>query len=606
MNTNYREQLHNCVPADIYDYFNSLLHRITSNGNEADAKFLSFDSSEPPCPVSEGQFTRLKLTDGSCTLTSFNDSFIKLRIKSELNLNFKLYGGIDPHFESALQEISGFLGFEPCFYVGFKSGIHAIEHYRFYSDRNPTYLSEQSQAIYESTLTYFTKSNEEIDSKCGAYASIDDIKQLKREVPGQYITWSEVYTAYYDKKAIPIDFEVIIKYDDFAPLQFFNIYPNEIVGNMKIEFKISSLKNFVIAQVPFSSALNEYANKSLSHIKIPLYDENTTDKRYKAYADTMGLKDCCTFNNINKAITYPFPIKGYETMTYDDLHDGSSEDAVSKYRDYVYFKLSSVEITPVLKPLTLTSCRSYIHGYNIKREKVNELRELLTNNKLYIPAQRIDHYSFSQIPTENILDCNTIQNLINCSSIIFTFPRDEHDLTCSFNPYCETVQLKIDNKIIPDKPFSTYSLEYKNYILSSLMFDDFFTPNKSLLNSLNNNNYSYDNISTGLGRLFISKECSNYLLHFSLESINSDPFVFDGITKDSCYISLIGTFMKRPNGSDYMIWDNDVDMTEVFYSLNSNKQPPIMYLCQDTLWELSSEGIKYYYNNKSIISEISK
>lgn len=39
----------------------------------------------------------------------------------------------------------------------------------------------------------------------------------------------------------------------------------------------------------------------------------------------------------------------------------------------------------------------------------------------------------------------------------------------------------------------------------------------------------------------------------------------------------------------------------------SNKQPPIMMLCQDTLWKMTADkGLEYFFNDKNIIKEITK
>ena len=92
---------------------------------------------------------------------------------------------------------------------------------------------------------------------------------------------------------------------------------------------------------------------------------------------------------------------------------------------------------------------------------------------------------------------------------------------------------------------------------------------------------------------------SNFMFVVATERLDSDPFVFDGITKDNCFITLLGTF----NGKTYNM-GYDTNGIEKTYSLCSSRQPPIMYLCQDTLWELSSEGVNYYYNNKNIIQSI--
>lgn len=535
MNTHLREVQRETIDGDVYQYFESLVDKIITSGDESDTKFLSFDSSEPPCPIGPGQFTRLKLTDGSCNLTSFTSSFIKLKIKTTVGFNFGV--GMRPIISS---KIDSAMNDCPCFYVGFKSGIHAIDHYRFYCDKGRGYMCEQSQAVYESAVTYMVKSQEEIEGEQGCYATMENIRKLDPNVPGRYITWKE-FKDHLSGSSMDIEFEVVIKYDDFAPLQFFKSFPNDICGNIQLEFKIANNKNIVFCQVPFEAQIAwlkkhrapQLMESALADEKVyMLYGVECEDNSFA----NMG--DDCPFRFIDDMATAVSTVQGFGGALY------------------------------------LNEARSYINGYNIKQNKMSEIRDLLSTKKIYIPAQRIDQYSFSQTPTSSNMSCNTTQSLVNCSSIAFMFPRTSNQLTCSFNPGCNSIQLQIDNKTYPDKPFSTTSLEHSNYILNNLMFDDLFKPNTSLYNSLKK--YAVE-----------PSDYSNYLFVVSTERLDSDPYVFDGITKDNCYITLIGTFTSDQS-----------------YAGSRYKQPPIMLICQDTLWELSSEGVNYYYNNKNIIQSI--
>lgn len=591
MNTGYREQLHRAVPDDIAEYFSDLINRITTNGDSSDVKFLSYDSSEPPCPIGPGQFTKLKLTDSACNITSFNESFIKLRIKSTLNLTFNLLSGDKEKVTFAIGKLKEWFGEYPAFYVGFKSGLHAIDHYRFYCDKNPGYCCEQSQAVYESALTYFTKSEEELDGTIGMYATEDFIKELKDEVPGQYISWTEVYEAFTNGTAINLDFEVIIKYDDFAPLQYFDLYPNTVVGNMQMEFKINNIKNMVICYIPFNYAYQAARKNCWSTARSMEHNDDEYETGLHHLYTQCAHYDHINFYNVGSKFTVPV-IEAYE---HDYEVQLTSSSGGVDYRGLTWC-MEYCDITASVGSLNLISAKSYINGYNISQTNQEKIRSLLSSNKLYIPAQRIDQYSFSQTPTNTSINCNTTQSLINCSSMIFTFPRDQYELTCSFNPCCNSIQLMIDNKTLPDKPFSSYDLQYMNYTLSGLMFNDFFSPNKALRRSL-----KLPDVEKSKYPVFCS-DCSNYLMNFPLERLDSSPYVFDGITKDNCFITLNGTY-SRPDKFK-SVSDFDDAAKQIFYFENSNRQPPIMYLCQDTLWELSTEGIKYYYNDRNIIPSI--
>lgn len=559
MNTNLREVQHDTIDGDVYQYFESLVDRIVSSGEASDTKFLSFDSSEPPCPVGPGQFTKLKLTDGSCKLTSFTSSFIKLRIKTSITISGLDWTDYDAVLETTLINT-------PALFVGFKSGIHAIDHYRFYCDKGAGYVCEQSQAVHESAVTFFAKSQEEIEGDSGCYSTSEDIRGFNKNVCGQYITWGELKINTSVGNSIPIEFDVIIKYDDFAPLQFFKTYPNGVCGNLQLEFKVNNFKNLVITQVPIETSIRVAFSQKQDIIPNII----TTDHGQDAVNFISNpVNFSSQFQNIGNGTKFYFMIPFFD-------HEISPP----------FYTYHRCHCTISTGQFDLLSAKSYVNGYNVKDEKINQIRELLSTKKIYIPGQRIDQYSFSQLPTESNMSCNTTQSLVNCSSIAFTFPRTPNELTCSFNPRCSSIQLQIDNKTYPDKPFSSYDFEFSNYILHNLMYDDLFRPNHALIRALIETNFHLDD--------------SNFMFVVATERLDSDPFVFDGISKDNCFITLLGTFNPKKLIVPGLETNTDLES----YSKCPNRQPPIMFICQDTLWELSSEGVNYYYNNKNIIQSI--
>ena len=552
MNTNLREREHRSIGEDVYEYYQSLTDKVTG-GEFQNVSFLSFDSSEPPCPVGPGQFTRLKLTDSSCQITSFENSFIQLEIKTTLHIRCGRPENLTEISRVVSEDFMNFFKDIPVIFIGFKSGIHAIDHYRFYNSFHAGPLCEQSQAIYENALLSMTKSQEEITNKIQKYAIPEELDEGKMDVPGVFLTYNELCTL----KTKEVTFKVNIPYDDFAPLQFFKNYPNSICGDLQLEFKINNNKNMVFYPLNVSTMIKRKL------------------KRDPTIMNLFG--DMGTYNKTVEQITNYFARAEYDgqkmfTNCGDEFEFLNLPSASAGLKDTMDYLGTPVGITP--GTLTLQSAKSFINCYNIPHDRHEQLRDLLSSTKIYIPGQRIDQYTFSQTPTVSSMNCNTTQSLVNCSALAFIWPRSPNELTCSVNPCLSSIQLQIDNKTYPDKPFSTTSPEHASYILSNLMFDDFFSPNKSLEKSLSTQK-EYD-------------DSTNYAFIVSLERLDSSPFVFEGLTKDNCYITLNGTF----------------DQSITPYSKLSSRQNPIMFVCQDTLWELSAGDINYYYNDKSIIPRI--
>ena len=552
MNTNLREREHRSIGEDVYEYYQSLTDKVTG-GEFQNVSFLSFDSSEPPCPVGPGQFTRLKLTDSSCQITSFENSFIQLEIKTTLQIRCGRPENLTEISRVVSEDFMNFFKDIPVIFIGFKSGIHAIDHYRFYNSFHAGPLCEQSQAIYENALLSMTKSQEEITNKIQKYAIPEELDEGKMDVPGVFLTYEELCTL----KSKEVTFKVNIPYDDFAPLQYFKNYPNSICGDLQLEFKINNNKNMVFYPLNVSTMIKRKL------------------KRDPTIMNLFG--DMTTYNKTVEQITNYFARSEYDgqkmfTNCGDEFEFLNLPSASAGLKDTMDYLGTPVGITP--GTLTLQSAKSFINCYNIPHDRHEQLRDLLSSTKIYIPGQRIDQYTFSQTPTVSSMNCNTTQSLVNCSALAFIWPRSPNELTCSVNPCLSSIQLQIDNKTYPDKPFSTTSPEHASYILSNLMFDDFFSPNKSLEKSLSTQK-EYD-------------DSTNYAFIVSLERLDSSPFVFEGLTKDNCYITLNGTF----------------DQSITPYSKLSSRQNPIMFVCQDTLWELSAGDINYYYNDKSIIPRI--
>ena len=549
MNTNLREREHRSIGEDVYEYYQSLTDKVTG-GEFQNVSFLSFDSSEPPCPVGPGQFTRLKLTDSSCQITSFENSFIQLEIKTTLHIRCGRPENLTEISRVVSEDFMNFFKDIPVIFIGFKSGIHAIDHYRFYNSFHAGPLCEQSQAIYENALLSMTKSQEEITNKIQKYAIPEELDEGKMDVPGVFLTYNELCTL----KTKEVTFKVNIPYDDFAPLQFFKNYPNSICGDLQLEFKINNNKNMVFYPLNVSTMIKRKLKRNPSIMTL--------------------FGDMATYNKTVEQITNYFARAEYDgqkmfTNCGDEFEFLNLPSASAGLKDTMDYLGTPVGITP--GTLTLQSAKSFINCYNIPHDRHEQLRDLLSSTKIYIPGQRIDQYTFSQTPTVSSMNCNTTQSLVNCSALAFIWPRSPNELTCSVNPCLSSIQLQIDNKTYPDKPFSTTSPEHASYILSNLMFDDFFSPNKSLEKSLSTQK-EYD-------------DSTNYAFIVSLERLDSSPFVFEGLTKDNCYITLNGTF----------------DQSITPYSKLSSRQNPIMFVCQDTLWELSAGDINYYYNDKSII-----
>ena len=122
------------------------------NSGNHDCKNLSIDSSDPPCPVQKGQYTKLKLTDDVIHITNIDKSYINMKVCFDL----KIQTVDDPNTINGLFLTNVLTRYQTTYsdvvsdqfandtnlltaktlhfiFIGLKSGMHAIDAYRVFS-----------------------------------------------------------------------------------------------------------------------------------------------------------------------------------------------------------------------------------------------------------------------------------------------------------------------------------------------------------------------------------------------------------------------------------------------------------------------------------------
>ncbi|BFU25518.1 hypothetical protein EHI2019_000429400 [Entamoeba histolytica] len=74
MNYNVIKALDQEETGDLIKYFNYSDGILEANSGVHDNKCLSIDSSDPPCPVQKGMYTKVKLTDELIQITNIDKS----------------------------------------------------------------------------------------------------------------------------------------------------------------------------------------------------------------------------------------------------------------------------------------------------------------------------------------------------------------------------------------------------------------------------------------------------------------------------------------------------------------------------------------------------
>lgn len=529
---------------DLVSFFKNYDDIVQRNSGIHDSKCLTIECLEPQCPISEGTFTKIKLSDESVDVVNLNKSWISMRVRAQLSYRFEL----DEKFtEDQIKALSA-IGHNV--FVGLKSSAHIIDAYRILNANHKTGC-EQTQALYENSIVHFLKPEEEIQGRPNIYTPWENAYHHDQSVCGLYVGdfvskdhpfWSgETVTR-------DVEFDLTIPMDDILSLSNISMYPNYLFGNLQMEFRTTSQKNFVWCIVSHEDA---YAMTDLA-------DFTSRHSAYCAYYNK--IVDKC-FYQCGDAVKTPF------------VYQDTADEAVGMYG----YKLPRVTVT--VSNLVIVSCQSNINGFRIKDTVKQELYDKYSNVELVIPSQFVDYQQTNKGPSGGALQTSTSYTLTNVSNICVTFPRSSSELTVSRNPRLSAFQIFVDNKPYPEMIGATTSSRYCEYVLSNSYLDNLWCGNKSLLHALS---YAGTEFRTDIGYK-PTRDNTNYCFNAATERLCSGDGIYcDGLSKDISLIRLYGTL---ESGQKY----------------TADCPAPHIFFVQTTFWVCTSRGIRYVMNDDEFL-----
>ena len=108
--------------------------------------------------------------------------------------------------------------------------------------------------------------------------------------------------------------------------------------------------------------------------------------------------------------------------------------------------------------------------------------------------------------------------------MMITFPRTGNEIVCVKNPQFSAIQVQIDNKPYPDKPFSTLEKAHLEFNLINAGLDTIFQPQYDYVYSL-----QCKETTNGFKAGYVDWDNTNYCLVVATERLPNGHY-FDGIT----------------------------------------------------------------------------
>lgn len=580
MNYNVIQALDQTHTGDLMKYFSTTDGILEANSGVHDNKCLSIDASDPPCPVQKGMYTKLKLTDESIQITNIDKSSITALVRILIKPTTQFW---PEHVTNVTEKYITMIDKLNCWFVGLKASSHLFDAYRVYS-RNKKTSCEQTEALYENAAVRMLKAQEELNYKPGIYTLWENAVKRDKNVCGTYFSVYDIKHA--TNNTLELEFEVTIPLDDFLPFSAMKMFPNCVFGNLTYEVKMAIQQNFVICQVNPREMIDYYIKT--------MYDSDIT------YMESLVSGSMVRNTSVlyRSDFTHAFTQIG---DTFDScLLYGSLASVDGVLLNTI--NTTKTQTTFIITDGSLRYCRTNINGFNIKDDVINSLMAKYDQNPLLIPSQYVDYQAFSQKPLSNGVKCNTTYAMTNVSALMFLFPRTSNEITCSRNPLFASLQMQIDNKPFPDKPFSSVEQAHTIFNITNAGLDGLFSPAKEFGYSLEFNELDYDpnypiyDNKTNKGYILPAEDNTSYCFLCSTERLSGYGTFCDGLTKENAHVTLTGTLLPFSNIHPYL--------TNTLTG-ERNERSPIMLICQDCFWKCTVRGgCEYICNNRHFVEEI--
>lgn len=521
--------LSNIPMGDVEKYFSELSNIIETNSGTHDFKVISHDCNNTAVPVHGGQFTRFKLTDQAMDIVDMSKGYLMMKLEMDVQFDVDTSNISDPTDPT---------GYQPIYFIGFKSASHIVEIYNVYSNGVLT-SCKQTKARHEQAITYNSKAKEERVGRPGMYTTHEKVREMSDCVCGAYIRAPKIAER---NKTQTITFDIVVQVDDLLPFSAFEYFPRFLVGDLELELSASLYQNMIFCPVPLSyvnlnTALENPFNGD-TYLAI-LHCEKNADLRFSQCGDYI------------------------ETISPYKPEDGEESNG-----------LATAPLTIKPSNLVIREAKSYIHGFNIKSEAKQNIADMFGHKNLVIPAQWIDHYTFSQLPTTNSIRTNIQTALFNACQVIMTFPNSANQLTISRNPHLDSIQCQISDRIIPDKFFSTLDKAHAEMILANLNMDSLFSAPDELIEAL-----TKERKLTGFDLKRIDD--SDYMLVFNLERFGNGCFC-DGLTDNPVPINFQANFMDGTQNPHY--YNKEGKLLQ--HNVN-------LFIVSDAFWVCNSNGCQF-------------
>ena len=517
---------------NVANYFENLSELVQVNDGTRSFVLRTVDCHDQAAPFTSSQETRIAITHSDHQISQITDGFLTFRVKLMLQLT-----GVSPDFadKDHLCKI----------FVGFKSSNQILDQLQILC-RNLSTGYQQNECCREGFAYSTLKPRNEKKTRKYVHSLYENVSIYSPSVCGTYIDVAE----FKDGLPHPVEFEVNLPFDNILALQAFDLYPNSICGDLELKFYVKP-RGLVWCMV-----------------------DPMNVKEFKEMMEGDSIKITCD-DNLSAMFKHGFTQISNSAEIITSFTEGDSGvEGVSQ------ITADKGAATLQCTGMEVRSLKSNMYGFNVTAESLQKIAQIFSTPQI-IPSQQLDYNAFPIAATSAGIQSTINMPVCNTTCISIMFPKYDNDYTVFENPVYNNLQLTVNGKNMPDEVVSSQGARFLQQQLIASDLSGGLECTKEFEDSI----VMATNTSSGNRYHNTLSDGSSFMWNIQCER-NNAGYTFDGIDSNGQNIPIQIKGQPLYSGAG-----------DTYYNVNAagtiHPPPPQIWLCRDTYFLCSTEGVVY-------------
>ena len=517
---------------NVASYFDNLSKLVQVNDGTRSFQLRTVDCHDQAAPFSSSQETRIAITHSDHDVSQITDGFLTFKVKLMVQLT-----GISDSFTDTKRLCKIF--------VGFKSSNQILDQLQLLCDNLSTGY-QQNECCREGFAYSTLKPKQEKKTRKYVHSLYENVSYYSPSVCGTYINVVD----FKDGLPHPVEFEVNLPFDNILALQAFDLYPNKICGQLELKFYVKP-RGLVWCMID-PMIVKDYKEMMEGETISFVSEVNLSSMFHHSFTQ---------INNSTEIINS-------FTVTESGV---DSVDKISVTKGLCNLICTGMEIR---------SLKSNMYGFNVVSSTLSKIQNIFSTPQV-IPSQQLDYNAFPIAATQAGIQSTINMPVSNTTCISIAFPKHDNDYTVFENPIYSNLQLTVNGRNIPDEVVDSQGARFLQQQLIASDLAGGLECTKEFEDSI----VMAKNTSDGTRYANCLSDGTSFLWNLQTER-NNAGYTFDGIDSNGQNIPI------QIKGQPIYTGANDT-----YYNVNADGSqhppPPQIWLCRDTYFLVSTEGVKY-------------